>query len=130
MYCVEVAIGSEQFAKRMRKLPCAMTLRGIEGKRELRKRVSVDEVHEAVAELKDERWEEFSGRHGDWGLPLFLWGARLLCGVTLRELGEVAGGRSETAVGMAIKRFADRATRTRALRQKQKQLFEMLDVKP
>ncbi len=125
-----VAIGGEQFSKRMRKLSSAMSLRGIAGKRELRRRVSVEQVREAVAELKEENWERFSGRHGDWGLPLFLWGARQLCGVTLRELGELAGGRNETAVGMAIKRFGDRATRSRALRQKQNQLFEMLDVKP
>jgi putative transposase len=125
-----IAIGSQQFAKRMRKLPPGTSLRGIERKYALRRRVSLEEVREAVARLKNEGWEEFAGRHGDWGLPLFFWGARRLCGVTLNELGATAGGRNEAAVCMAIKRFEERAKRSRQLRQKQRQLMNMLDVKP
>jgi len=48
--------------------------------------------------------------------PLLLWAARRYTGMTLREIGEAAGGTDYTAVAMAIKRFAERARDDEALR--------------
>jgi REP element-mobilizing transposase RayT len=125
-----VAIGSEQFAKRMRKVSDKVSLRGVADRRELRRRVRMEDVRKAVEELKGEPWEAFAGRHGDWGLLLFLWGARRFCSVTLRELGAVAGGKADATVGMAIKRFELRSKRSGILRRRKQNLLEMLDVKP
>ncbi|NQT19173.1 MAG: hypothetical protein HQ592_05675 [Planctomycetes bacterium] len=123
-----VAIGSAQFARALRVGAAGEDLRGIAGKRELRRRVSVQEVRHAVEEIRGEPWAALVGRHGDWARPAFLWAARRLCGCTLREIGAAAGGMNETAVGMAISRFEQRCARDRSLRKHRQILMQMWDV--
>lgn len=89
-----------------------------------------DEVRKAVERLKGERWEEFAWRHGDWGRGLFLWGARQLCGLTLRELGEAAGGMTFSAVSKAIRRLEQQAEKDKRLRQLQQRLLNLSNVEP
>ena len=125
-----VAIGAAEFAKTVRALAGEKELRGVEGKRELRRRVSLDEVRDAVESLKEEPWDTFLRRRGDWGRPLFLWAARRVCGRTLRELGGAAGGMDEAAVGMALRRFEQRCAHDRSLRKQREALIVLLDVKP
>src|SRR5437016_14181099 len=55
-----------------------------------------------------ERWEEFSGRHGDWGRDAALWLGRRRGRYSLRELGQLAGGMDYAAVGQAVSRFGRR----------------------
>ena len=56
-------------------------------------------------------------RRGDWARPLLLWTARAYTGMTLREIGNAAGGMDYTAVAMAIKRFGQKAARDRQIRE-------------
>jgi len=49
--------------------------------------------------------EAFRDRYGHWGCALFLWGARQLCGLSLREAGEQAGGMHFSTVSTAIRRL-------------------------
>jgi len=65
---------------------------------------------------RGERWAEFAGRHGDPGLAMALFVGRRCTGMTLRALGEAAGGMDYTAVSMAIKRFEQRLAKERTLR--------------
>jgi hypothetical protein len=123
-----VAVGSAAFAKQARRVGVQRNLRGIGGKRELRRRVSAEDVRKGIEVLKGEPWEEIRGRHGDWGKALFLSTSRRICGLTLREIGAIAGGMEESAAGMAIKRFDQKARKDKSLREQQKALIEMLDV--
>ena len=50
--------------------------------------------------------------------------------VTLRELGAVAGGKADSAVGTVIRRFDLRSKSSGILRRRKQSLLEMLDVKP
>ena len=85
-----LVLGGESFAEQIRAQ--LKTSRESSGRRELRKRRSWREVVRAVEAARGERWEEFAGRHGDPGLALALYVGRRCTGMTLRALGEAAGG--------------------------------------
>ena len=72
----------------------------------------------------DQSWKEFAGRHGDPGLALALYVGRRCTGMTLRALGQAAGGMDYTAVSMAIKRFEQRLPAERKLRHLAQRLLE------
>lgn len=65
-----VVLGSERFADEMRNRLKAG--RESPGRRELNTRASWEAVVAAVEGLKQERWEHFADRHGDWGRDLAL----------------------------------------------------------
>lgn len=100
----------------------------MEGKRELRRRVTFEEVVAAVEELKRESWKAMASRRGDSGRPLAMWAARRFCGLTLREIGEHLGGLDYAAVGIALKRFEKKASHDRRLQRQQRSLAGMLNV--
>jgi REP element-mobilizing transposase RayT len=93
------------------------------GRRALRGRKKWSEVVRALEQARGERWAEFAGRHGDPGLAMALYVARRRTGLTLRALGEAAGGMDYTAVSMAIKRFEQRLTKEKALRRMTERLL-------
>ena len=70
----------------------------------------------AVERARGERWEAFAARRGDPGLALALYVARRCTGMTLRALGEAAGGMDYNAAGMAISRFERRLAKDGSLR--------------
>lgn len=96
-------LGSESFARAMRSK--AHVLRETHGRKDLRREVTWEEVVKAVETVKGESWEKFGNRYGDWGRDLALWIARRRAGLTLRELGEQAGGMDYSAVSEAIRQF-------------------------
>jgi REP element-mobilizing transposase RayT len=63
----------------------------------------------AMEGVKGESWPAFRDRRGDPGRDLVLWAARRRCGLTLRALGEKAGGIDYLTVSKAIGRIARRA---------------------
>lgn len=81
-------------------------------------------VVRAEEEARGEKWEEFAGRHGDAGLAMALYVARRCTGLTLRALGEAAGGMDYTAASMAVKRFEQRLLKEKPLRQMTDRLLE------
>ena len=116
-----VAIGSAAFARQVRASAPEAALVGVSSKRELRRRASVAGVRRAVERIMGEPWDAFATRYGNWGCALFLWGARHLAGLTLREAGEQAGGMQFSTVSTSIRRFERRAAadgRVRALRER------------
>ena len=68
-----------------------------------------------VERIKKERWQEFRDRHGDWGRDLVLWAGRRYGGLTLGELGVLAGGMDYTAVAMGVRRVVAYSQENRAL---------------
>jgi hypothetical protein len=91
----------------------------------------------AVERLKGKAWEAFGQQYGDSGCALFLWAARRLCGLTLRELGVGAGAgkggaasMSVSAVSKTIRRLEQRTLRDKSLRTLQSRILEMSNVQP
>ncbi|HEY2801754.1 MAG TPA: hypothetical protein VGI85_14275 [Chthoniobacterales bacterium] len=82
-----------------------------------------------VSKLKEESWEQFRDRHGDWGRDLALWLGRTHCGLRLRELGELAGGIDYSTVSIAIIRWRERAQAGKNLRRAQERAVQMLNEK-
>jgi hypothetical protein len=123
--CDAVAIGSAAFAARVRRLAAEGSLDGIEGKRKLRRCVSAEKVRRATEHLMGEPWEAFRDRYGNCGCALFLWGARRLCGLTLREAGRLVGGIPLSTVSTAIRRLEARSRQDASLRRLQDRLVEM-----
>jgi len=121
------ALGSEAFLEKVRQLARGGS-RDVAGKRELRRRVTFEEVLHAVEELRGERAEVFMNARGDWARPLAYWAARRYCGMTLREIGQEADGRDYAAVSIALKRFENRMGRDRKLQQLRTQLAQLLNV--
>jgi len=62
----------------------------------------------AVERVKEENWEEFRDRHGDWGRDMGFWLGRRAGRLRLKQMGESAGGLDYTTVGSAISRFGRR----------------------
>jgi len=108
-------LGSESFARQLRK-----NLRGNAREqpavRKLEQRLQWPDIISALEQVKGEKWEEFSGRHGDWGRDAALWLGRRRGGYTLTELGQLAGGNDYAAVGQAISRFGKRIQTVAELR--------------
>lgn len=122
-----LAIGSELFLNRVRNLADGGE-RETTGKRRLRARAAFRDVVGVVEELKGESSEVFMRRHGDWGRPLALCLARRFCGLTLRDVGEQAGGMDYAAVSVMLKRFNLRVQKERKLRTALNRAVDMLNV--
>ena len=101
------AIGAEEFKSQIRKT--AGGGREISGTRELRKRMSFEDLVGIVECIFGKKQVVFMNQHGDWARPLLLWAAHKYTGMTLKQIGEAAGGMDYTAVAMAIKRFKGKA---------------------
>ena len=109
-----LAIGGTAFVDRLRrKIP--KRARGETNARSWRRLLPFAEVVRAVESVRDERWDDFIGRHGDYGRDLALHIGRLKCGLTLRELGKEAGGMSVPAVAKACERMLIRLKTERTL---------------
>jgi putative transposase len=122
------ALGSEEFREKVRGIANG-DMRETTGKRSLRKRVAFEEVISAVAQLSGQEAEQYMKKHGGWERPMVYWAARRYCGMTLKEIGEQAGGRDYAAVAMALRRLEPSLKADKSLRRCQEQLEDMLNVK-
>jgi putative transposase len=100
----QVVLGGDEYVTAVRE-----RLEGSEkeqvGMRELLGRPSWEQVVQAVEEIKQEKWEAFRDRRGDWGRELVLMLAWEHCGLKLKELAERVGGIDYVTVSAAIGRF-------------------------
>jgi putative transposase len=122
-----LAVGTGEFISRIK--------RGVEkvnrewgSKREIRCRRTFPEVVNAVETARGEKWGEFAERHGDFGRDLVLSIARESTGLTLRELGELAGGMDYAAVGEAVRRLRKRLKDDRSVRRVYKHALQILQI--
>jgi len=121
-----VVLGSATFAERVRKR--AAIVRESRGRRALQNEVTWDEVVAAVEAVKGETWEDFVGRHGDWGRDLALWVARRRARLKLTELGEKAGGMDYSAVSEAVRRFERKQAKQPAVRNALRRTLHILNM--
>jgi len=102
-----VAIGGTAFIERLRKKTPKRA--GDETNvRAWRRSFPFGEVVKAVESAKGEPWKAFADRQGDWGRDLALYVGRMRCGLTLRELGGLAGGMGVQAVAKACCRMGEK----------------------
>jgi len=122
----QMVLGSEDFLEKCRRLVQGSD-REQPQRRELGRRPSWEEVVGAVETWRKEKWASFRDRHGDWGRDLALCLAWRVCGLSLRALGELAGGVDYAAVSGAIKRFERRMAKERVINQTFIKLIQIID---
>ena len=123
-----VAIGSAAFVTRV-KQGVAKIGRETDGKRALRRRMDFDDVLEVLESVHGAGWTDVLDRYGDPVKWLVLRVARRYTGMTLAELGAVAGGMDYAAVGMALRRLDRKLPETPRLMRLESEMVKMLDVK-
>ena len=123
-----VAIGSASFVASV-KSGLAEIGRETDGKRELRRRISIEDIAAVVEEVCGVSWDALFERYGDPVKWLVLRIARRTTGMTLSELGKAAGGMDYAAVGMALRRFDRKLPDAPELRRLESRMTRMLDVK-
>jgi len=123
-----VAIGGAAFVTRIKR-GLAEIGRETEGKRVLRRRITFREVSDALEAVHGMGWKDVLQRYGDPAKWLVLRVARRYTGMTLAELGEVAGGMDYAAVGMALRRLDRKLPDAPDLQRLEARMMKMLDVK-
>lgn len=121
------AVGTEAF----REVVCAVGRekgREIAGRNELKKCVSFENMVKAAEKIAGESFQESEKRRGTLIKPLALWGGRWLCGLTMREIGEGAGGMDYNAVNMALRRWEERMKREPSVAALAEELRTMCNV--
>ncbi len=99
-----------------------------EGIRAVRRRKSWHDVVVAVEKQRGVSWDEFSVVRGDWGKAAVFYFARKYAGMTLKEVGDAAGGVKYPAVSQLVKRFEKRMNEDRRLRRHVSEIDQMLKI--
>ncbi len=108
-----MAVGSSVFIANLRKR--VLKMKGANtNERDWRRLLPFPDVIAAVEKIKNEPWDDFASRHGDWGRDLALYVGRLRCGLTLKELGAYSGMNVQ-AVSQAVMRIGKRLKREKEL---------------
>jgi putative transposase len=119
-------LGSQEFAEKVKR--GLRPVRESSGRRALRRRSGWAEVVSAVEKARGERWVDFRDRHGDWGRDLILWLARRTTGLTLKELGQQAGGMDYAAVSEAVRSFEGTKLRLKDVQAARKRAEQFLNL--
>ena len=122
-----LALGSEAFLERLR--------RGVRGQRSMQPAVRAwqrllpfERIVTCVAAVKGESWEQFRDRRGDWGRDVALCLGWRHCGLTLPELGAVAGGMNGAAAAKAVRRMEQRLLQDRTLAQQVRKMEAAMSI--
>jgi REP element-mobilizing transposase RayT len=102
-----IMLGSKEFQERARKWVGRVT--GEQpARRRLARLVPVAAIVKTVERRRGDAWNEFAGRHGDWGRDLVLYLARKRSGLTLTAIGVATGDLPYKTVSKAVQRFEQR----------------------
>jgi len=119
-----LAIGSTVFIEKLRRQLSGKG--GATNARAWRRLLPFREIVRVVADIRQEPWETFVNRHGDWGRDLALLIGRKHAGMTLRELGAECGMNAQ-AVSTAVKRLDLRLKTDKSLQHAALRAQKMLD---
>jgi len=124
----DLVLGGKDFVERVRK-----TLTGNRNEQKpLRKMekppVDWERIISVIEKLWKKPWKEVRERHGDPGRELAMLIARRHGGMSLREIGEAAGGLTYPAVSDAIRRTSARLETDQALERRFKKLCKILKL--
>lgn len=121
----KVVLGSEAFLEKARCFVGSVTAEHT-GRKAVQRGASFWEVVKVVEEARDEAWEDFSGRHGDWGRDMVLYLAKKRCGLTYGQIGVEVGGMKANAVAQAVYQFMMRVAADKELSSKTKSCLARL----
>ena len=121
-----VAIGGTAFIEGLRKR-VPKRAGGETNARAWRRLLPFAEVVKALEAVKGEPWAAFADRQGDWGRDLALYAGRMRCGLTLRELGNQAGGMGVQAVSKACGRMGEKLKTDKGLQRAIARVRRFLD---
>jgi REP element-mobilizing transposase RayT len=121
-----VAIGGTAFIEGLRKR-VPKRAGGETNARAWRRLLPFEEVVKSLEAVKGEPWSSFAGRQGDWGRDLALHVGRMRCGLTLRELGDRAGGMGVQAVAKACGRMGEKLKTDKGLQRMLARIRRVLD---
>ena len=121
-----LALGSEAFVSRVRDM-CSPE-GDYEGIRAVRRRKSWEDIVGAVEKQRGMSWGEFSTVRGDWGKAVVFYLARMYAGMTLKEVGNAAGGVNYPAVSQLVKRLEKRMNEDVQLRELVGEIEEVLNI--
>ena len=116
-----LVLGTEAFARGLRE-QLGGNPREQPPLKELLPPVAWERIVAVLEQAKGESWEQFSGRHGDWGRDAAFWLGRRQGRLSLVQLANRAGGMDYAAVGQAISRFEKRLQAEGLLRQQPQQV--------
>ena len=124
-----VFLGSAEFITHMRKL-----LRGDRDQQTGVRRGAVEalawsQIVHAVSRVWNQPWEELLSARGSGARETALFLARTQGRLSLKELGKLAGGMHHNAVGIAIRRFAERLEKDSALLSKLSLVQKALELR-
>ena len=122
-----VAIGSAEYVRRLKE-GLGTVSREADTKRVLRHRVGFADVVLALNSVCGVSWEDVLARHGDRRMWLVLRLARRYTGMTLKELGTVAGAKDYAAVGMGLRRLENKLNLSPGLQQLETNMEQLLYV--
>src|SRR4051812_42016000 len=92
-----------------RALTLALIKRGdLTGAKRLETRTGWDQIVHAIEKIKKQKWETFQIGRGAWREELEIYLGRRDAGMTLKQLGEAAGGVDFRTVSWAIAQFEKR----------------------
>jgi putative transposase len=100
-------LGSEDFAQRLLKR-IKRDEREEPAAARTARRVSWEQIVQAVEKAKGQRWEAFCQKHGDWGRDAALWLGRHTGRMRLAEMAAVVEHCDYTTVAKAVSRFSKR----------------------
>lgn len=105
-----VAIGGREFLEKAKSMVASIS--GEQPDRAfVSSNVPFERVMAIVEQEKRESWDDFRNRYGDWGCAMVLYLARMRSGLTLREIGDAAGGMEYKTVSTSVRRFKARLAR-------------------
>ncbi|MBN2685981.1 MAG: transposase [Pontiellaceae bacterium] len=121
-----LALGSQVFVQKIRD----MCRSGDDYERltMLRRKRSWMDIVEAVEKRKGMSWGEFNHIRGDWGKAAVFYLSRIHAGMTLKEIGDAAGGMKYPAVSQLVKRFEKRLSVDSELQKTVHEIEEMLNI--
>ena len=93
-----------------------------------RRLLTFEAVVQAVEQVKEESWQDFADRRGDWGRDLVLYVARSRSGRTLDELGTLSG-MSKHGVSKAVQRMHVRLSEDKKLNRIHRKVMLALEEK-
>jgi len=110
-----IAVGARDFIERMKRKVGLVSVEQPDRKFVV-STVSFDTIVKLVEQERGMSWEGLLRRRRDWARDMVLSLARRRSGLTLREVGERAGGMDYRAVGKAVERFESKIAGDKRLR--------------
>lgn len=114
VFSERVAFGSQEFIKRTRTWVKSVSPEHSD-RSFVANGIPFDKIVSVVESVKGERFADFRDRHGDWGLAMVFYLARLHSRLTLRQIGDRVGGLAYKTVFARIKYLKDKMRKDASL---------------